>query len=153
MIKNMIIRMINSFCYSIAITTVIYAIISLIFDVSPLLPEYAAMFDNDLEAALIQLVLIGIMSAVLAGGTIIMEIEKIGLITQSVIYFMVSSPVWIAVACICWGFAKYPQSAISVCISYFISYAVCWIIQYKICKKNVSDINEQLIKLGQTEEG
>lgn len=147
MVKSLVIKSVNSFCYSIAITTVFYAIIMGIFKQLPLLPEYEARFENDTVALLVQLVLIGVMSAVLAGGTVIMELEKLSLLAQSVLYFVISSPVWIAVACFCWGFAKYPLSAVSVCISYLVSYAICWIIQYKICKKNIDDINEKIQQL------
>lgn len=141
--------MINSFCYSIALTVIAFGVGMVCFQHIPLVPDYAARFENDAVALVLELLLIGVMSAVLAGGTVIMELERLGLLVQSILYFVVTSPVWLAVACYCFGFAKYPMSAVSVCVSYFVSYSVCWIVQYKTCKRNIEDINRALQKLGQ----
>lgn len=152
MIKTTITKMINSFCYSIAITAMIYTVLAFAMGHVPLLPEYANRFENDAVALLVQLLLIGVMSAVLAGGTVILELERLSLLAQSILYFVISSPVWIAVACFCWGFAKYKASAISVCVSYLVSYVICWVIQYRICKKNIEEINEKINSLSVSEE-
>ena len=151
MIKSMLKRMVNSFCYSIAITTLLYFVMLKVANQMPMLSEYAAKFDNDVTALVVQLLLIGLMSASLAGGTVIMEIERLGLLVQSIVYFVISSAVWISVASYCWGLGKYIQSAVSLILSYSVSYAICWIIQYKTCKKNIDEINLRLKKLGQAE--
>lgn len=150
MLKTMLKRMINSFCYAVAITATTYVILYLINGYVPMLAEYREKFDSEAAAMLVQLVLCGIMSAILAGGTIIMEMEKLSLVLQSILYFLVSSPAWISVACICWGFGTYIQSTIATTISYVVSYFICWIIQYRLCKKNVEEINNELKRLGQS---
>lgn len=151
MIKTMFLRIINSFCYGIAVTLVIYFVIMMTTDHIPLLPEYAMKFDNDVTALVVQLVLIGLMSASMAGGTVIMEIEKWSLLFQSILYFFFSSIIWILVASYCWGFGKYIQTAVSVTLSYLISYCISWMIQYKSCKKSIDEINQRLERLGQAE--
>ncbi len=150
MIKTMFKRMINSYCYAVAITATVYIFVYMIKGDIPMLQQYRERFNNEAGALLVQLMLIGIMSAVLAGGTIIMEMEKLSLVLQSVLYFLVSSPAWISVACICWGFGSYIHSTVTTTISYIISYSICWIIQYRLCKKNVEDINKELKRMGQS---
>lgn len=151
MIKNMLFRTINSFCYSIAITMIVLFIGYLITGQIPLLPEYAARFNEDTTALVVELLLVGVMSGVLAGGTVILEFERWSLLVQSIVYFVISSSVWIFVASLCWGFAKYPASAISTTVSYLASYTICWIIQYKTCKRNIDEINNKLSCMGRTQ--
>ena len=152
MIKNILIRGMNSFVYSIAITVAIYAaiiVLGLYEGELPLLPEYMAHFDSPVAALLVQCLLVGVISAVLGLGSAIMEIERLGLITQSVLYFIITSAVWIPVACFCWGFHKYPGSMIGVTAGYFVSYFISWSVQYRICRKNIEEINQKLQEMGQ----
>lgn len=137
-------RIINSFMYAIGITTVVYIIVIMISGQTPLLPDYARKFDSDVKALLVQLILVGAMSAALGGGTIIMEFERLGLLAQSAVYFVISLCVWLLVGNFCWCITKYPQAFVSVIVSYTASYIVCWVIQYRICKKNIADINKKL---------
>ncbi len=144
MLKDALIRMANSFMYAIGITTVIYFFITTGRDFVPLLPEYRERFDNDTQALLVQLMLIGCMSAALGGGSVIMEMKRLSLLAQSIIYFVLASVVWISVGCYCWCIYKYPQALASTLISYVVSYIICWAIQYKLCKKNIEEINRHL---------
>lgn len=144
MLKNILIRMINSFMYAIGITSVVYFFLTTVKDFVPLLPEFRARFDSDVRALIVQLMLIGCMSAALGGGSVIMEMERLSLVAQSIIYFVLASIVWIFVGCYCWSMHKYPQAFASTTISYIVSYFICWVIQYKLCKKNIDDINKHL---------
>ena len=87
------------------------------------------------------------MSAALAAGTAIFELERLSLVAQSIIYFIVSSAVWIPVGCFCWGLNKYAVTVVSMSISYLFSYVICWVISYKSNKKNIQQINERLVEL------
>ena len=127
MVKNVLLRIINSFMYAIGITTVVYIIVIMISGQTPLLPDYARKFDSD--------------------GTIIMEFERLGLLAQSAVYFVISLCVWLLVGNFCWCITKYPQAFVSVIVSYTASYIVCWVIQYRICKKNIADINKKIMEL------
>ncbi len=144
MLKDALIRMANSFMYAIGITTVVYFFMTAGRDFVPLLPEYRERFDNDTQALLVQLMLIGCMSAALGGGSVIMEMKRLSLLAQSIIYFVLASVVWISVGCYCWCIYKYPQALASTLISYVVSYIICWAIQYKLCKKNIEEINRHL---------
>ncbi len=149
MIKSMLIRGINSFMYSVAITVVLYTLIMVCGangGAVPLVPDYAVRFDSPVIGVLVQCVLIGLTSAAFGAGSVIMEVEQLGMITQSIIYFIVTAMVWIPVACFCWGFHKYLGSMVSVMVSYVISYFISWLIQYRICRRNVEEINRKLME-------
>lgn len=152
MVKNALVRGLNSFAYSVLITVVIYALIMALGahqGEMPLLPEYMAHFESPVTALLVQCLLVGVISAVFGAGAVIMEIERLGLITQSIIYFVVTTAVWIPVACFCWGFHKYLGSMIGVGASYLVSYFISWSVQYRICRKNIEEINQRLQELQQ----
>lgn len=142
--KNIMIRFLNGFCYSIAITVMIQQIVVGITGTSFMLPEYAARFDNIVFAYTVQLLLIGLMSAVAAAGSMIMEIKRIGLIVQSILYFVLMLGTWIPIACYLWGFHKYTASMVSSLLSIVVTYSICWGIQYKICVRDVAEINRRL---------
>ncbi len=145
MIKNVAVRALNSFMYSVGITVILqFVLLSCFEGMPPVLPEFEAHFPNETTALLAQTILIGISSAFFGGGSVIMELEKIGLIVQSVLYFILTAAVWVPVACFCWGIHKYPSALLTVSVSYFIAYAISWMIQFKECKKNVAAINLRL---------
>lgn len=151
MAKSILLRAANSFCYSIGITTVIYFIMLLVFGYVPMFPDYVLKFNDSTTALIVQLVLVGAMSASLGAGTVIMEIERLSLVVQSIIFFIFSSAVWVSVAVFCWGFGTYAPATISVSVSFVLSYVITWVIQYRICRKNVEQINEKLMSLGQSD--
>jgi len=142
--KNLLIRFANGFCYSIAITVMIQLVVVAITGTKFMLPEYAAGFDNEIQAYTVQLLLIGVMSAVTSAGSAIMEIKRIGLVVQSILYFVLMLGTWIPVACYLWGFHKYITSMVSCLLSIIVTYSICWGIQYKICVRDVAEINRRL---------
>ncbi len=142
--KDFIIRMANGFCYSIAITAMIQLVVMGMTGKSILLPEYAARFDNELMAFGIELLLIGLISAMASGGTVLLELKRPGLIVQSILYFLLMLATWIPVACFLWGFHKYVTSFVSTLLSMIVTYGICWGIQYRLCIRDVKEINERL---------
>lgn len=152
MIKNMLFRGINSFMYSVTITLMVYGVLIALGvhqGELPMLPEYMAHFSTPIMALIVQCLLIGVASATFGFGSVIMEIEKIGLITQSILYFIITAAVWVPVTCFCWGFHKYPSTMIVVTVSYLVSYFISWGIQYKQCRRNIEEINQRLQEIRQ----
>lgn len=143
-VKDFAVRGANGFCYSIAITAMIQLIVMLIGGESILLPEYAARFDHELEAYSVELLLVGIISAMASGGTVLLELKRPGLIVQSVLYFLLMLATWIPVSCFLWGFHKYVTSFVSTLLSIVVTYGICWGIQYRLCIRDVKEINECL---------
>lgn len=139
--------MLNSFCCSITITAVIYAIVMVVSGYVPMLPEYLAKFESDAAAMLVQLLLIGAMSAISAGGVIFMEFERLSLVAQSVLYFIITFIPWLLVGDFCWAVTHYKKALIIFALSYAVTYFICWGIQYRLCRKNVEQINKRLEEL------
>lgn len=146
MFKKIVIRFLNGFCYSIAITMVIYIIIRLISGKFQMLPEFVAHFNGETDAFAVQLLLIGAMSAVTSAGTVIFETRKIGLMVQSVIYLAIMLSAWIPVACYVWQFYRYLSGMLSTVGSIVVTYGICWWIQYKHCRKDIDEINAKLLE-------
>ncbi len=144
MFKNILVRFVNGFCYSIAITMSVQMFIMLATGHMPMLPEFMDRFDNTAFAFGVQLILVGVMSGVASAGSIIMELKKPGLVIQSVMYFLLMFVVWIPIACYLWSFHKYVTSMISGTLSLVVTYGICWSIQYNICKRDIDEINEKL---------
>jgi len=142
--SNYFIRMTNGFCYSIAITAMVQLVVMGLTGESILLPEYAARFDSEMMAFGVELLMIGFISAMSAGGTVLLELKRPGLVIQSILYFLLMLATWIPVACFLWGFHKYVTSFISTLLSMVVTYGICWGIQYRLCIRDVKEINERL---------
>ncbi len=145
--KTIIIRFINGFCYGIAITMVVQLLIMTATGNSVLLPEYEARFANPLMAYCVQLLLIGCMSGIASAGGVILELKRPGLILQSLLYLLLMLLTWIPIACYLWSFHKYLLSMVSSLLSIFVTYGICWGIQYKICKQDIHEINKHLTEI------
>ncbi|MBP1756479.1 MAG: hypothetical protein H6Q59_2877 [Firmicutes bacterium] len=154
MLKKALFRGMSGFMYAIAINVLLALIITAIVNEPgfvPLVPDYAAHFSSKFTALLTQFVLIGFTSAAFGAGSVLLEIEHWSLLKQSIIYFIVTTLVWVPVSIFCWGIAKYTVAFISMICSYVLSYAISWLIQYNLCKKSVAAINEKLIQLNESE--
>lgn len=142
--KHILIRFVNGFCYSVAITMVVQLLIMQIIGEMIMLPEFAEGFSDEVIAFGVQLLLIGVMSGVTSAGTILFELKRPGLLWQSVLFLLVMLAVWIPTACYLWGFHKYLTSMISSLASIVVTYGICWGIQYKLCSRDVQEINQRL---------
>lgn len=145
--KMFLFRFMNGFCYSIAITMMVHAVVILITGHVPMMTEYRERFDSELLAFVVELLLIGVMSAFTSAGTMILEWKRMGLVVQSILYFLVMLAAWIPVGCFLWGVHKYPSSAVSTILSMIVTYGICWGIQYKLCARDVKEINGKLQSL------
>lgn len=142
--KRFIFKFVNGFCYAIAITMMVQLLMITVCDSKVMLPEYTMRFENHIVAYSVQLLLMGIMSGVASGGTIILEWKRPGLIVQSMIYLILMLATWIPLACYLWGFHKYTSSMVSGILSILFTYVICWTVQYKIYKRDIQKINEKL---------
>lgn len=153
MLKNALIRGLNSFIYAVAINVILALAMVVIVNEPgfvPLVPDYAAHFNSEILALLLQFVLIGLSSASFGAGSVLLEIEHWSLLKQSIVYFVVTTVIWVPVSIFCWGINKYPAAFISFVISYVFSYIITWSIQLSLCKKSVAKINEKLIQMNES---
>lgn len=147
MLKKAITRAITSFMGAVSINVIIGLLIILIVDKPdflPVLPEYADRFPSDTIALLVEWLLIGLTSASFGFWSIIMESERISLVAQSILYFILTTIVWLPVSIFCWNTNKYIGSFIGVTLSYLVSYIISWTIQYRLCKESIRQINQKL---------
>lgn len=142
--KHILIRFVNGFCYSVAITMVAQLLIMQIIGEMIMLPEFSERFADEVTAFCVQLLLVGVMSGVTSAGTILFELKRPGLLWQSILFLLVMLTVWIPTACYLWGFHKYLTSMISSLSSIVVTYGICWGIQYKLCSRDVKEINQRL---------
>ena len=112
MLRQIIIRFMNGFCYSTAITMLVQTLVMLVTGETPMLPEFMNRFHVTISAFASQLIMVGVMSGITSAGTVVFECRKVGLLVQSVIFLIIMLSAWIPVACIAWGFHRYITSII-----------------------------------------
>ena len=142
--KKLGFHFLNGFCYSIAITLCIDLVVLTVTGKPVMLPEFVEKFQSETVALLVQLIFVGVMSGVTAVGGVIFELKRPGLLVQSLLFLLLMLAVWVPVACYVWGFHKYVASMISTLVSIVVTYGICWGIQYKLCRRDVQEINRRL---------
>lgn len=151
--KELTKRIIDGFSYAAAINVVVALICILVFKEEPLVPSYSAYFENKSMALLIQIILTGVISGTFAGGTILFEQAKLGLLLQSLLYFLLTTAVCIPITGFCWGLFVYKTSAIIFLCNYFATYFVCWTVAYRSSVKEVREINRRIAEISGEENG
>ena len=145
--KELTKRIIDGFSYAAAINVVVALICILVFKVEPLVPSYSAYFENKSMALLIQIILTGVISGTFSGGTILFEQAKLGLLLQSLLYFLLTTAVCIPITGFCWGLFVYKTSAIIFLCNYFATYFICWTVAYRNSVKEVREINRRIAEI------
>lgn len=145
--KELTKRIIDGFSYAAAINVVVALICILVFKEEPLVPSYSAYFENKSMALLIQIILTGVISGSFAGGTILFEQAKLGLLLQSLLYFLLTTAVCIPITGFCWGLFVYKTSAIIFLCNYFATYFICWTVAYRSSVKEVREINRRIAEI------
>lgn len=145
--KELTKRIIDGFSYAAAINVVVALICILVFKEEPLVPSYSAYFENKSMALLVQIILTGVISGTFAGGTILFEQAKLGLLLQSLLYFLLTTAVCIPITGFCWGLFVYKTSAIIFLCNYFATYFICWTVAYRSSVKEVREINRRIAEI------
>lgn len=145
--KELTKRIIDGFSYAVAINVVVALICILVFKIEPLVPSYSAYFENKSMALLIQIILTGVISGTFSGGTILFEQAKLGLLLQSLLYFLLTTAVCIPITGFCWGLFVYKTSAIIFLCNYFATYFICWTVAYRNSVKEVREINRRIAEI------
>jgi hypothetical protein len=145
-------RSFTGFVYGVAIQQFIIIISCLVVskpNFVPLVPSYLSHFSSPSLALGVSSVLIGIISAVFSGSSVIFDIEKWSYLKQGLLHFLITTSVWLPVSIFLWGMLRYQQAIVNVFLSFSMTYAVTWAIQYVVCKKNIQEINQKLKELNQ----
>ncbi len=145
--KELTKRIIDGFSYAVAINVVVALICILVFKIEPLVPSYSAYFENKSMALLVQIILTGVISGTFAGGTILFEQAKLGLLLQSLLYFLLTTAVCIPITGFCWGLFVYKTSALIFLCNYSATYFICWTVAYCSSVKEVREINRRIAEI------
>lgn len=86
--------------------------------------------------------LLGVIGATFALSVYIYEVERIGFIIQSIIYFVITSSVCVGITILLWQLHKYPVAFISTLAGYLATHIIMMVIEYRKLKADIKVINE-----------
>lgn len=107
-------------------------------------PEFRSLFPTPVIAAYVNLFLYGIIGATFSVMTFIYDVNKLGVVLQNIIYFLVTAPVAVGIAILIWQLHHYPEAIISTIAGYGLCYLIIGILQYRKLKDDIRQINEEL---------
>lgn len=147
--KKIVLRSALGFPLGIAIGYLITIFISLgLADgyYAPCVPELIPIMGNEINAVILQALLCGLLGTGFAASSVIWEIDDWSIVKQTGIYFLIISVIMMPIA----YFTFWMEHSVTGFLSYFgifaLIFAVIWIIQFIIGKKNVKKMNENLYK-------
>ena len=106
-------------------------------------PDFLAVFPTPVLAAYVNVILYGLIGLTFASMRFVYELERIGFVLQSVIYFLVTSAVCVSITIVLWQLHKYPIGLICALTGYGITHVIIISIEYRRLKKDILLINEQ----------
>ena len=109
---------------------------------SSMSPDYAALFPSPTLAAYVNILLYGVIGATFALAAYIYELERIGFVIQSIIYFVVTSVVCVAITMLLWQLHKYPSAFICTLLGYAATHVIMITIEYRRLRADIKVINE-----------
>ena len=105
-------------------------------------PEYVALFPSVTIAAYVNVLIYGVIGATFSMATLIYEVERIGFIIQSIIYFIITSSVCMAITMLLWQLHRYPAAFIATLAGYLATHIIMMVIEYRKLKADIKVINE-----------
>ncbi len=110
----------------------------------PCVPELTEAVESEVYAVALQALLSGLLGAGFAASSVIWEIENWSLTKQSGIYFLTISVIMLPIA----YFSYWMEHSVAGFFSYFgifvLIFAIIWVIQFALGKRNVRKMNENL---------
>lgn len=113
---------------------------------SPCVPELVDRMGNEVNAVLLQALLCGILGIGFAGCSVIWEIDTWSISKQTGIYFLIVSFIMMPVAYLNYWMEHSVKGFFSYFGIFFLIFAVIWIVEFIIGKRNVRELNENLYK-------
>lgn len=139
---------------SFAISAFFGALVNLIVDVIAnsagkegfisMTPEFRALFPTPVIASYVNVMLYGVIGATFAGMTFLFELDRLGFVIQSVLYFLLTIIIVLSITVLIWQLHRYPQAMISTVAGYGGTYLIMGIRQYRELKTNIRLINDEL---------
>ncbi len=104
-------------------------------------PDYVRLFPTPVIAAYVNVLLYGLIGFTFSVMTFIFSVERIGLLLQNIIYFVVTSAVCVSITMILWQLQKYPAAFICTLAGYAATHVIMFIIEYRNLKNDINEIN------------
>lgn len=105
-------------------------------------PQYVALFPTPVIAAYCNVLIYGLIGAVFSGATAIYEVERIGFVIQSLIYFLITAAASMGITVVLWQLHRYPAAFISTMAGYLATHIIMITIEYRKVKADIKAINE-----------
>lgn len=142
-------------CISFAISSFVGLIINLLIDVIvnatgniehfiSMSPEFIAMFPTPAIAAYVNVLLYGAIGATFAMMTFLYEIDQIGFVLQSILYFCGTGIILMVITMILWQLQKYPIAFGCTLAGYGVSFLIMGFSQYRRLKMDIAEINQMI---------
>ena len=138
----------TSFALSSFAGLIVNLIIDIIMNVSgntgftSMSPDYVALFPSVTLAAYVNILLYGVIGATFALSAYIYEVEKMGFLIQSILYFIITSAVCVAITMILWQLHKYPTAFICTLLGYAVTHVIMMTLVYRRLEADINVINE-----------
>lgn len=104
-------------------------------------PEFISIFKTPVIAAYVNIILYGFIGAAFAGMTFIYDLDRIGFVVQSIIYFVGTSIVLTVITFVIWQLWKYPMALYCTLCGYAVSFIIMGVTQYRKLKNDINEIN------------
>lgn len=115
-------------------------------DYSPVTPEYMAMFPSIGIALGADMILYGMIGLAFSSFLFIYDINRIGFVIQNLIYYFVTSLIWMPIVIFIWQIWRYPQALIGVILGFVVTYIIMTFVAYRTTKGDVESINHAIAK-------
>lgn len=146
MMKKLIIRILKSFCFGMAISEVVLLLIQAVsyavgHPICPMTPEYISYFPSESIAMQVDILLYGLFGIAFSGWSFIYEIDRIGFVLQNIIYAVGTMLIWVPVVCFVWQLWRYPQPLWCTIGGFVLTYAIMTVTVYRTTKREVEEVN------------
>ena len=112
-------------------------------------PDFVKMFPTPVIAAYVNVMLYGLIGFTFSVMTFVYEVEKIGFVIQSIIYFVVTAAVCLSITVILWQLHKYPAAFAGTLAGYGVTHVIMIVIGYRKLKEDIKEINEISLNIGE----
>lgn len=141
--KKSLLRGASSYCVCVTVTMIIALICLLCGAPSLSLPPFIELAGGEVEAALLQTLLIGLIGFAFGAGSMLFEIERWSFLMQGTAHLALTAAVWIPVELICFSPIT-PPVVLSFTLSAAATYALTWSARYFAWRAQVRRLNEQI---------
>ena len=103
---------------------------------------YLALFPSSAMAAYINVLLYGLIGWTFSFSTYIYEVERIGFVIQSIIYFLITSSVCMAITIFLWQLHRFPIAILCTLSGFAFTHVIMITNEYRRLKADIKAINE-----------